>query len=173
MMHDERFLDPEVADALHDALMREPWQASEQRDGDFRFRFHHRAIPKDDESVFGAVRTRVASRFGAPVEAHASYFGPGCFLGTHNDAEPDGRRERAWVLHMTRDWRPEYGGLLRFADGETVVPGFNLLTLFDVPLDHEVTPVADSAPAGRYALAGWIRRFGRGTRDRPGATERV
>lgn len=159
MIHIERFLDDDVAEALHDALAREPWQVSTLRVGDFGFRFHRRFIPEDDPSIFGAVRARVVAQFGAPVEAHASWYGPGCFLGTHNDAEPEGGRERAWVLHMTRGWRLEWGGLLRFGSGECLVPGFNALTLFDVPRDHEVTPVAGAAPAGRYALAGWLRRF--------------
>jgi hypothetical protein len=159
MIHTERFLDDEVAEALHHALTFEPWQVSTLRVGEFGFRFHRRAIPEGDVSIFGAVRSRIAALFGGPVEAHASWYGPGCFLGRHNDAEPDGGRERAWVLHMTRGWRPEWGGLLNFASGESLVPRFNVLTLFDVPRDHEVTPVVDAAPAGRYALAGWLRRF--------------
>lgn len=158
MIHQERFLDDAAAEALHDALSREPWRVSVFESGHFRFRFHRRAIPDGDPSVFGAVRTHIAAVFAAPVEVHASWYGPGCFLGMHNDAEPDGGRERAFVLHMTRGWRAEHGGLLRFGTGETVVPGFNVLSLFDVPRDHEVTGVAEGAPAGRYALAGWLRR---------------
>jgi Rps23 Pro-64 3,4-dihydroxylase Tpa1-like proline 4-hydroxylase len=158
VIHTERFLDEPNAGALHDALSREPWQLSTLSVGDFRFRFYRRAIGEDDGSIFGAVRARIVDLFGAPIEAHASWYGPGCFLTSHNDAEPDGGRERAWVLHMTRDWREEWGGVLRFGNGETILPRYNVLTLFDVPRDHEVTRVVDDAPAGRYALAGWLRR---------------
>ncbi|MEA2999892.1 MAG: SM-20-related protein [Sphingomonadales bacterium] len=158
MIHAERFLDEAAAGALHDALSREPWQLSTLRVGGFRFRFHRRAIGEGDPSIFGAVRARLAGFFNAPIEAHASWYGPGCFLSSHNDADPEGARERAWVLHMTHSWREEWGGVLRFASGETVVPRFNMLTLFDVPREHEVTRVANDAPAGRYALAGWLAR---------------
>jgi Rps23 Pro-64 3,4-dihydroxylase Tpa1-like proline 4-hydroxylase len=158
MIHTARFLDEATADALHDALAGEPWRLSARRLGDFALRFHHRAIAPDDRSVFGAVRARIAALSDRPVDAHASWYGPGCFLSAHDDAGPDETREQAWVLHMARDWHAEHGGLLRFAGGETIVPGFNMLTLFDVPREHEVTSVAADAPAGRYALAGWFKR---------------
>jgi SM-20-related protein len=103
-----------------------------------------------------ALLLSLAGGEGLGIDAHASWYAPGSFLGPHNDADLAGARRWAWVLHMTRDWREEWGGLLRFTDSPPIVPRFNALTLFRVPREHEVTRVSAGAPPGRYALTGWF-----------------
>ena len=69
------------------------------------------------------------------------------------------RRLSAWVFNLSREWRPEWGGLLLFHEGARVVDGFNpvfnSLSLFKVPMDHSVTQVVDFAPRDRLAISGW------------------
>lgn len=92
--------------------------------------------------------------------AEATRYLPGHFLTQHNDYKDGSRREIAYVLNLTRDWRADWGGLLQFTDEdgkvlETYMPAFNSLALFSVPMWHCVSYVAPFAPHGRYAIAGW------------------
>ncbi len=64
---------------------------------------------------------------------------------------------------MTRDWDPDWGGLLQFYDAEknveqVFVPRFNTLSLFTVPQSHAVSAVAPYAPVGRLAITRMVRR---------------
>lgn len=95
------------------------------------------------------------------IDAQATLYKPGNFLKVHDDtsAHDEGRRV-AYVLGMTRGWRPDWGGQLQFldADGdveEAWVPRFNSLALFAVPTPHVVTYVAPFAQLPRYAVTGW------------------
>jgi SM-20-related protein len=106
---------------------------------------------------------RDVTGIGAPdfVEAQATHYGRGHFLTAHDDDRHDGKRLAAYVLNMTRGWRADFGGVLQFidADGniEGLTPAFNSLTLFKVPMMHSVSMVMPFAPAGRYAVTGWLR----------------
>jgi Rps23 Pro-64 3,4-dihydroxylase Tpa1-like proline 4-hydroxylase len=95
------------------------------------------------------------------VEAQATRYARGHFLTAHDDDRKDGKRLAAYVLHMTRGWRADFGGVLQFinANGniEGFTPAFNSLTLFKVPMMHSVSMVTPFAPAGRYAVTGWLR----------------
>jgi Rps23 Pro-64 3,4-dihydroxylase Tpa1-like proline 4-hydroxylase len=99
------------------------------------------------------------------ADAHASRYRPGHFLTTHDDrAELMGRRA-AYVLNLTPNWRPDWGGLLQFFDAEGNVsrafaPGFNVLTIFRVPQPHSVGWVNPLAAEPRYAITGWLRAAG-------------
>ncbi len=101
------------------------------------------------------------------VDVHASAYGPGHFLTLHNDNARGRGRRAAYVFGLTKDWRPDWGGLLLFHDGRGdvvrgLVPRMNALNLFRVPLDHSVSPVAGFAPARRYSVTGWLRAVGSG-----------
>lgn len=69
-------------------------------------------------------------------EVFAACYVPGDFLSPHQDS-PNGII--GFVLQLTKDWKPEYGGLLHFLndDGDVVenveTPKFNSLTLFLLP----------------------------------------
>ena len=73
-----------------------------------------------------------------------------------------GERRAAYTIGLTRTWRPDWGGQLMFHDeaGDVVrglLPRFNVLTLFKVPLLHSVAPVAPYAAAPRFMITGWLR----------------
>jgi Rps23 Pro-64 3,4-dihydroxylase Tpa1-like proline 4-hydroxylase len=66
------------------------------------------------------------------------------------------------VINLSRNWQADWGGLLQFldSDGEvvrTLMPRFNTISLFRVPADHLVSPVAPFATGARYAITGWFR----------------
>lgn len=97
----------------------------------------------------------------ATADAHASRYGPGQFLTTHDDRNPERQRRAAYVLNLTPKWRPDWGGLLLFYDqagnvSRGFTPGFNTLNLFAVPQPHGVSWVNPLAGALRYAVTGWL-----------------
>jgi len=96
------------------------------------------------------------------VDAQATRFGPGQFLGWHNDLMPDHDRRCAYVFNFSRDWRPDWGGYLQFFDVhgnglDAFMPAFNTLNLFRVPQPHAVTMVSPFAARYRLAVSGWYR----------------
>lgn len=97
------------------------------------------------------------------VDAQATRFGPGHFLGYHNDQQHGSQRLCAYVFNFTRKWRPDWNGYLQFFDenGNGSIawkPAFNTLNLFRVPQPHAVTCVPPYAAAYRYAVSGWYRK---------------
>lgn len=97
------------------------------------------------------------------ADAQATCYRPGHFLRHHDDSrQGDQLREVAYVINLTRNWQPDWGGLLHFHDEqgnviETLTPRFNTLNLFRVPMDHYVSLVAPWAGGNRYAITGWLR----------------
>lgn len=108
------------------------------------------------------------------ADAHASRYRPGHFLTTHDDRVDTMHRRAAYVLNLTPEWRPDWGGLLQFYDARGNVaraftPGFNILNLFSVPQPHGVSWVTPLAAAPRYAITGWLRSHG--DRDLPASPD--
>jgi SM-20-related protein len=96
-------------------------------------------------------------------DGQATAYAAGDFLTCHDDAAPGRNRVAAFVLGMTPQWRPEWGGVLLFhTDDDSAVvghvPRFNTLDLFAVPQRHSVSYVSPSAPGRRLALTGWLRK---------------
>ena len=96
------------------------------------------------------------------ADAHASRYRPGHFLSTHDDAVDSMGRRAAYVLNLTEQWRPDWGGLLQFYDrmgnvSRAFTPGFNILNVFRVPQAHSVSWVTPLAAHPRYAVTGWLR----------------
>ncbi len=96
------------------------------------------------------------------ADAQATLYAGGHFLTEHDDLVESEGRQLAYVLHMARDWKPDWGGYLNILDAEGDIrhgcmPRFNSLTLFTVPLRHHVSVVAAFAPLGRFAVTGWFR----------------
>jgi SM-20-related protein len=96
------------------------------------------------------------------VDAQATRYRPGDFLTRHDDVVAGKNRTHAYVLSLTRDWRPEWGGLLLFNgdDGgivETMVPQFNTLHVFEIGQPHSVSFVAPYAGGERISVTGWLR----------------
>jgi SM-20-related protein len=96
------------------------------------------------------------------ADAQATRYRPGHVLTGHDDTAAGKNRLYAYVLNLTRDWHPDWGGVLTFegADGHVeqgFVPAFNALNLFAVPMRHAVTQVASFAPRDRLSITGWLR----------------
>lgn len=95
------------------------------------------------------------------VNAQASRYRPGHFLTPHEDiSETEGRRY-AYVINLTRNWKPEWGGLLQFIDAagnviDTFAPLWNSLSLFRVPAQRAVSLVSPWAGEERLAITGWF-----------------
>lgn len=145
----------------------------------FQFRFESIRVPDEEEArrasadplaafaswlSTGPARAFLREVTGASVDfadAQATNFGAGDFLTGHDDVVPGKNRTAAYVLGLTERWRPEWGGLLMFHDGEealALTPAFNSLDLFAVPVPHSVSLVSPSAPVTRLSVTGWLRR---------------
>ena len=98
----------------------------------------------------------------AYADAQATAFEGGHFLSDHSD-DVDGKNRRlAYVLNMTPDWLPDWGGLLNFYDDQGHVkralkPTFNALNFFSVPQSHAVSMVTPFAGGVRRSITGWLR----------------
>lgn len=92
----------------------------------------------------------------------AARYRAGHFLTLHDDIHETERREVAYVLNLTKEWRPEWGGLLHIVDDDrktirrTIVPEFNTMVLMRPPTWHFVSQVASYARAPRYTVTGWM-----------------
>jgi Rps23 Pro-64 3,4-dihydroxylase Tpa1-like proline 4-hydroxylase len=97
-------------------------------------------------------------------EVFAACYTVGDYLSPHVDS-PNGTL--GFVLQMSKNWLPEYGGLLHFMnDDRTVVerievPEYNSLTLFYLPENkgkwHFVSPVSPGTPEIRLTYTGWFK----------------
>ncbi|OYQ26010.1 hypothetical protein CHU93_12435 [Sandarakinorhabdus cyanobacteriorum] len=96
------------------------------------------------------------------ADAQATLYAGGHFLTEHDDLVVQEGRRLAYVLNLTKDWKPDWGGYLNFMDDAGNItagfmPRFNTLNLFLVPMRHNVGLVPPFAPLGRYAITGWFR----------------
>ncbi len=96
------------------------------------------------------------------ADCQATRYQAGQFLTTHNDDVEGKDRRIAYVFNFTRDWRPDFGGLLLFLDDqghveEGYLPLFNSLNLFRIPALHCVSYVTPFASGCRYSISGWFR----------------
>ena len=100
------------------------------------------------------------------VSAGASRYKPGDYTGVHTDVKeyPEDRTRRrvAYIVHLTRAWKPEWGGDLVWSNPSFhILPTYNSITLFPVTMGsfHHVSPVSAAAayPAHqRLAVSGWF-----------------
>jgi Rps23 Pro-64 3,4-dihydroxylase Tpa1-like proline 4-hydroxylase len=92
-----------------------------------------------------------------------SKYSHGNFLSTHSDK---GNGRLAFVINLTKFWKPQYGGNLHFLNNDrteiidTYVPQFNNLIIFHVPeengIPHYVSHVSPNIKLSRYAVSGWF-----------------
>jgi len=95
------------------------------------------------------------------VYAQATMYAPGSFLLAHDDHVDVESRRLAYVINLTRQWRPDWGGLLTFGEpdgsvADSFFPHFNSLSLFAVPQTHFVSYVPPFAQGQRNAITGWL-----------------
>lgn len=93
--------------------------------------------------------------------AQYTRYTPGQFLTRHRD-ETENKRRLAFVFGFSKNWHPDWGGLLQFyeEDGtprDAWTPAFNTVSMFDVRHIHSVTYVTPFAPEPRMSLTGWFR----------------
>ena len=92
-----------------------------------------------------------------------SKYKSGNFLSPHSDK---GNGRLAFVVNLSKFWKPQYGGALHFLNDErtevidTFVPDFNNLVIFYVPepngIPHFVSHVCPNVKPSRYAITGWF-----------------
>ena len=101
-----------------------------------------------------------------PAQFSASWYLPGDYSLPHNDIAESGEsfdrkvfnRQVAYVWHLAKDWRSEWGGALYWcAKAYYLPPVFNTLLLFNVGTEsnHFVTHVSPYAQGKRFAINGW------------------
>ena len=139
------------------------------------FWYERRAINLDDKGLLGdliswlnseeilALMARLTGveSYRSTV-AQATRFNRGDFLTRHQDMVTEEQRQVAYVINLSPQWHPDWGGLLQFfqMDGtprDAWAPDFNSLSLFDVSHVHSVTCVSPFATAPRLAVSGWFR----------------
>ena len=96
-----------------------------------------------------------------PAEFSASWYLPGDHSLPHNDNVTTGEhyiRQLAFVWHLAKDWRSEWGGAFYWVPTASYLPpAFNTLYLFNVGPDstHCVTQVSPYARGKRLVINGW------------------
>lgn len=113
-------------------------------------------------SMIEAIKTITGIDDIVAASGQATRYHPGQFLTRHNDLHESEQRRVAYVLNLTPEWHPDWGGLLQFyqTDGtprDAWAPLFNTMSLFDVNHVHSVTYVAPFATKPRLSIAGWFR----------------
>ena len=97
------------------------------------------------------------------ASAQATRYRAGHFLTRHQDKDKNEDRAYAYVIGLTKNWRPDWGGLLQFEDDngnvtQTLTPQWNSISIFKVPQSHTVSLVAPFANEDRLAITGWFLR---------------
>ena len=98
------------------------------------------------------------------TETFASRYTEGCFLSPHHDKT---KGKIGFVMNFTKNWRPEYGGMLHMTDknnenkiNQSFTPKFNQLILFYIPqpegIPHFVSHVVPGIKDKRVAVTGWF-----------------
>lgn len=86
----------------------------------------------------------------------------GNFLSPHSDR---GNGRLAFVINLTKYWKPQYGGNLHFLNEErteikhTFTPSFNNFIIFEVPekgIPHYVSHIAPLVKYPRISITGWF-----------------
>ncbi len=167
--------EPDFAEQMHRCLDScKAWRAYESYEAQFHYH-HHNLFEPDDyppdlawcAKVFDSDSTRAwASSLSSrschgPAEVYASWYLPGDYSLPHNDVADSGpnlNRQVAFVWHLAKEWRPEWGGALYWCPkGCYLPPEFNTLWLFNVSPEsnHFVTQVSPYARGKRLAVNGW------------------
>jgi SM-20-related protein len=113
------------------------------------------------EPFFAFARTLTGDQAINRIDGHATCYTAGHFLKDHADESPFEQRRAAYVVGMTKEWKADMGGLLMFLDPagavqETLLPEFNTLTVFRVPVPHVVTYVPEWVQEKRLSVTGWF-----------------
>ncbi len=162
----------QLTPAAREGLQRELHEAASQGVG-FLYEGHQlrgshdpalRAILAAVNALETLERVRTLTGFGdiTHADGQATRYRGGHFLTRHRDDLSGQARRVAYVLSLTARWHPDWGGLLQFFEDDGTprdawVPGWNVLSLFDVRHVHSVTYVAPFAGGPRLSVTGWFR----------------
>ena len=96
------------------------------------------------------------------ADAQYTRYTAGQFLTRHRDTVAGKDRRIAYVMGFSKNWHPDWGGLLQFyeQDGtprDVWTLEFNCLNLFGIQHIHAVTYVTPFAGEPRLSLTGWFR----------------
>src|SRR5262249_10784204 len=141
------------------------------------FQYHHHNIYDKDlypadlrwcQAIFASAETRqfIGELSGQDCTGgtsfSASWYQPGDHSLPHDDRVVtdylENIRNVAFVWHLTRNWRPDWGGALYWCPTlKYVPPSFNTLALFVVTSEstHFVTHVSPYAKAKSLTIKGW------------------
>jgi Rps23 Pro-64 3,4-dihydroxylase Tpa1-like proline 4-hydroxylase len=113
------------------------------------------------DTFFDFARTLTGSDEISHVDGHATRYVAGHFLKNHSDESPLEQRRFAYVIGMTRDWNADMGGMTQFLDNDgrvidCLVPTFNSLIVFSVPVHHLVSHVPPWVTGERLSVTGWL-----------------
>ena len=116
----------------------------------------------NSEEVLTLIREITGSDDLQSAAAQYTRYTPGQFLTRHRDEVGDEQRRLAFVFGFSKDWHPDWGGLLQFYedDGtprESWAPVFNSVSMFEIRHVHSVTFVTPYALEPRLSLTGWFR----------------
>lgn len=81
-------------------------------------------------------------------------------LDPHTDAAPGTSRQLAFVINLSKNWDPSWGGNLVIDNKTVITPSFATLVLFDVRGPgrlHYVSEVTDQTDETRLAVSGWLQ----------------
>ena len=114
------------------------------------------------EDIINLIKKITSENITKSHDIFMSKYRYGDFLSPHCDKN-NGRI--AFVLNMTKNWKPHYGGILHIMNQErseiikSVIPNFNSLVLFYIPdvtgIPHFVSHVSVQGKY-RYAITGWF-----------------
>jgi hypothetical protein len=162
--------DPDLAERVYSALERAPtWKPYEGQKLFFHFRQHNifgwSNLPpevRDCARILGSMQTKLllsvlsGADCRGPFSVGGSMYLPGDYSLPHTDATD--HRSIAYVWHLTKEWRPEWGGQFVWCPtGAIVNPSFNTLIAFKVTSAslHFVAPVSHQARGRRLSVNGW------------------
>ena len=116
----------------------------------------------NSETFLSFMRDITGMKTMALVDGQATRFKPSSFLTDHNDYDVNKGRLCAYVMNLTPEWRPDWGGILNFFDKdgnviEGYTPRWNTLNLLRVPQSHSVSYVPPFAGGHRLSITGWLR----------------
>lgn len=95
------------------------------------------------------------------IDGQATRYHPGHYLGFHSDADAGTGRVCAYMIGFSKSWKPDAGGMLTFFEKSGqgcvgILPTFNTLTVFSVPVTHAVQMVTPVAHEPLLSVAGWF-----------------
>lgn len=115
------------------------------------------------KTVIDKINEITGENVTSAISIFASCYKKNFFLNAHTD---NGRGKIAFVLNLTKDWDPNWGGSLNFYEWDfrtvkkTINPAFNSLSIFNVEgngVPHAVTHIPSHVEGRRLALAGWFQ----------------